>query len=211
MIIFLKIIDGKFSFSEIYGTDPAPTSILFSLWTYDFTKEYEVGKDFYKMYFGLKADLYYRQKDILKGWCSRMAGAIKNYGKFKAPISFSALRSLASVFDAYAEDELMWRGMIIFAAIRLFEAKHNRLPNSLDELGDLVPKELFIDPFNGKRFVYRKKGADFDFYSMSRNGVDDSKKAAAPGLIKPIYEDMRTLFDALDIVFHRPDLTKKKK
>jgi hypothetical protein len=102
-------------------------------------------------------------------------------------------------FKKCAEGESFWRAAIIMVALRIFEVKNGRLPENLDELGELVPEELLTDPFSGKQLVYKLKNGDFCLYSVGVDGVDGK------------CEDTRELLQIRadegepdDIIFHRP-------
>jgi hypothetical protein len=60
-----------------------------------------------------------------------------------------------------AETEVLWRGTIALAAVRLFQATKGRLPKDFSKLTALVPKESLVDPFSGKDLIYRVEGNDF--------------------------------------------------
>jgi hypothetical protein len=104
-----------------------------------------------------------------------------------------------------AETEVLWRGAIALSGIRLFQAREGRLPENLGELGDLVPKNLLIDPFSGKNLVYRVEGADFYLYSVGVDGVDNRARDAVPCY------DNEAWRGSIDIVFHAPAADKKDK
>lgn len=68
------------------------------------------------------------------------------------------------------------RGATIRQATRLitnlkaYRQQYGKYPDSLDVFGD---SEMVVDPFTGRRFVYRRVGDDFQLYSLGGNGVDD--------------------------------------
>jgi hypothetical protein len=109
-----------------------------------------------------------------------------------------AFISLHEQVKMLAGVETLWRGAIALTAIRLFEARNDRLPKNFSELGDLVPKDLLTDPFSGKDLIYRLKGKDFFLYSVGLNGTDDG------GTDSPVYYGVVGLEEVLDIIFHQP-------
>jgi hypothetical protein len=109
--------------------------------------------------------------------------------------------NFAAYFTTLACDEMFWRGTIALAAVRLFEARNGRLPQSLDEASGLLPEEMLVDPFSGRQFVYTVAGDDFRLYSVWLDGVDDT--GAGAGDYLEMYS--RSTYDAgIDIVFHKP-------
>jgi hypothetical protein len=99
----------------------------------------------------------------------------------------------------FAANEAFWRASVIMTALRLHEAKNGRLPEKLEELGELVPKELLIDPFSGKQLVYRIKDGDFCLYSVGVNGLDEKCEDTREPFRTNAEED-----EPDDIIFHAP-------
>jgi hypothetical protein len=66
-------------------------------------------------------------------------------------------------------------GTRIMVAIELFQARHGRLPASLDELAPGVLPSVPDDPLTGKPFGYtlRNDGSGFLLYSLGIDGTDD--------------------------------------
>jgi hypothetical protein len=110
-----------------------------------------------------------------------------------------ALGPPSYVFKTLAGSETLWRGAILLAAIRLFEAQNSRLPKNLTELGELVPKKLLIDPFSGKEIIYRIEGNDFYLYSVGLDGVDEYAMSALP-----YFKENGAAYKMQDIIFHAP-------
>ena len=54
--------------------------------------------------------------------------------------------------------------------------KHGKFPESLDGLDAPDLKELRVDPFSGKDFVYKRQGDSFVLYSVASNLKDDGGK-----------------------------------
>ena len=74
------------------------------------------------------------------------------------------------------------------------------MPENLDELGEFVPEEMLIDPFSGKRLVYKRKGDNFCLYSVGLDGVDNKCEDTR----KP-FETKADEGEPDDIIFHAPD------
>jgi len=64
------------------------------------------------------------------------------------------------------------RGSRIMVALRRYKNKTGHWPESLDEVRDLAPEEIFIDPLNNGSFVYKLSDENFTLYSKGKNGVD---------------------------------------
>ena len=65
------------------------------------------------------------------------------------------------------------RLIIVELAVRTYQAEHDSLPESLN---DLVPQYLTIipnDPYSGESLVYRPSGKDFLLYSVGPNQSDE--------------------------------------
>ena len=61
----------------------------------------------------------------------------------------------------------------IMVALRRYKNANGYWPESLDEVRDLAPEEIFIDPVNNGSFVYKLSDDGFTLYSRGKNGVDD--------------------------------------
>ncbi len=125
-------------------------------------------------------------------------------GSWKAVFAQIAVPDLSKFVRLFAKHETLFRGTIALFAIRLYQARNGRLPESLKALGDLVPKELLTDPFSGRSLIYRRKVDDFYLYSVGCNGVDDNCKDS-----KLIYEEDVSVENVPDIVFHAPPSSGK--
>ena len=66
----------------------------------------------------------------------------------------AALPLWSTVIRREKEEELVFRGMQYAEAIRVFRARHGRLPNRLDELIKVHPRalrQLWVDPMTGEQ------------------------------------------------------------
>jgi hypothetical protein len=75
-------------------------------------------------------------------------------------------------------------GMQALIAVMRYKGKEGRLPDTLDDLtakGYL--REVPIDLFSGKPFVYRRIANDFKLYSVGKNGVDDGGVRATVDMV----------------------------
>jgi hypothetical protein len=58
-------------------------------------------------------------------------------------------------------------------AVQLFRNEHGRPPDRLDELTPNYFSQLPLDPWTGKRVIYRREGEAFVLYSTGPDGIDD--------------------------------------
>jgi len=84
---------------------------------------------------------------------------------------------LAPVFEranAKRDDALARVGLAqVSLLLKAYKAERGGCPESLGELGKFAGRELPIDPFSGKPFVYRREGKGFLLYSWGVNLKDD--------------------------------------
>ncbi len=89
----------------------------------------------------------------------------------------------------FAKAKALIRGVVILAAIKLYEKGEGHPPRSLDELEDEgYITELPKDPFSGRDSVYRVRGRGWIFYSVWENLVDNGGAGAMPHNQKPAEE-----------------------
>lgn len=182
-------------------------------YTYDFEQDVEIFRKwldlarvvdppkYYKLPVELRKSGAMLRKIGLPDGTSIYIPAIDLHVKRGADAIFAqiAVFSLPGFVKSLALLETVFRGTMVLVAIRLHQAKNGSLPESLDALGEFVPKDLLIDPFSGKNLVYRREGDDFYLYSVGFNGVDDKCKDS-----KPVYEKDVDIDEIPDIIFHAP-------
>jgi len=61
----------------------------------------------------------------------------------------------------------------IIIALRRYKNKYDRWPESLDDVKDLIPAEIFVDPINNDCFVYKLTEENFTLYSKGKNNIDE--------------------------------------
>jgi len=67
------------------------------------------------------------------------------------------------------------RGTRLLAGLKRYHDTNGRWPDSLDEIGTLVPEQALIDPLTEQTFVYRKEaGSQFVLYSKGPNKRDEN-------------------------------------
>lgn len=194
-------IEGKGDPFGVYGPG--------MLWYYSFQKDvdaWDALADIYReanpsRYWTLPPEVADRDKHAAKlGRAFRTGSAV---------IAARTIPGYALQFEFLVMEETLWRGAITLAAIRLFEAKHARLPETLAEVDRYAWKELRTDPYSGRDMVYhrvtshapgagvqRHEAQHFDLYSVGLNGVDDGGMGDAP-----IGEEMQSPKRLSDIVF----------
>jgi hypothetical protein len=86
-------------------------------------------------------------------------------------------RSLDNMFKAQTQV----KGSQVFLALLAYNDRHNAYPSSLAELrkglGWTIPK----DPFNGRDFIYGRKGKGFILYSVGPDMKDNGGKPQLKG------------------------------
>ncbi len=206
LIYAARRIDNLF---EYVGRDPGFTAyerIGMSKFVHDYRRDVQICRKVLDLYCKIDPAKYYslsvEGKDIQALMHKIWALSDKDATIF---MSF-ALSMIDGTLRELAEVEALWRGAIALAAIRLFEARNGRLPENLDELDKLVPKELLIDPYSGKDLVYRLAGDDFYLYSVGYDGVDGKGTSDAPIFESALYQEGMS-----DVVFHAPAGGEKDK
>ena len=78
------------------------------------------------------------------------------------------------IHHLYLRTESQRNGVKIIIALRRYRNSHGTWPESLDEIKDTSPAELFIDPVNNGSYVYKLAEDDFELYSKGENNIDDN-------------------------------------
>ncbi len=203
MFVIADIIEGKFSF----GHPDWKVGWLDRLRLSKFIRNYRLDVEICR-----KVREIWRNIDLLK-YYTLPAGVrdslTPSWTLLKAAPTHDLLRGvqyevirlpdIEQIVSVLVDSEVIWRGAIALAAVRLFEARNSRLPQNIEELGNLVSKELLIDPFSGGNLIYRLTGSDFYLYSVGYNGVDHR----GIGEVR-IYEKDYNWKEMSDIIFHAP-------
>src|SRR5205085_11130468 len=85
-------------------------------------------------------------------------------------------RFLISYQGAYLErlrTEATRRAVGLVLALHAYRDAKGRWPAALTDLPDGLRTRLALDPFSGRRFVYRAGGGEFKLYSVAEDGTDD--------------------------------------
>ena len=77
------------------------------------------------------------------------------------------------IHDLYLRLTSDRRGCKIIIALRRYKNKAGRWPEGMDDVKDLVPAEIFVDPINGGSFVYKLTDDNFTLYSKGKNNIDE--------------------------------------
>jgi hypothetical protein len=80
------------------------------------------------------------------------------------------------IHDLYLRLYADRRGSRIIIALRRYKNKAGHWPESLDQVKQLVPAEILIDPYNGGPFVYKLTDDGFTLYSKGPNNIDEGGK-----------------------------------
>jgi len=79
------------------------------------------------------------------------------------------------------------RGTEILIALRRFEKKNGRWPESLEQIKDLVSQDILIDPQNNGPFVYKLTENGFTLYSIGPNNIDEAGRYRNGADDRPIW------------------------
>ena len=89
-------------------------------------------------------------------------------------------KNLEATFNRIHEIKLRFladqRGTEILIALRRFEKKTGRWPESLEQIKDLVSPNILVDPQNDGSFVYKLNENGFTLYSIGLNNIDEGGK-----------------------------------
>jgi len=82
-----------------------------------------------------------------------------------------------TVFLKSAQLEASLLAARIGLACKIFKSRTGAYPESLEALVPGILKEVPVDPFTGKPFVYRREGKGFIVYSLGSNEKDDGGRS----------------------------------
>jgi len=68
------------------------------------------------------------------------------------------------------------RGALLIIAMRRYKNTNGHWPLHLEDVNNLAPAEIFIDPLNNDSFIYKLTDDNFTLYSKGKNGIDDGGK-----------------------------------
>jgi hypothetical protein len=77
------------------------------------------------------------------------------------------------IHDSYLRKSAEQRGALLIIALRRYKNANGHWPQQLEDVNNLVPAEIFIDPINNDSFVYKQTGENFTLYSKGKNGIDE--------------------------------------
>jgi len=77
------------------------------------------------------------------------------------------------IHDQYLRATSQKRASQLLIALRRYKNGSGRWPESLDEVKDLAPAEIFVDPVNGGSFVYKLTEENFTLYSKGKSNIDE--------------------------------------
>ncbi|MHC4660935.1 MAG: hypothetical protein ACYS8W_04540 [Planctomycetota bacterium] len=176
------------------GTHEGRETMAFSRWHSDFKTDVALFKKWLPKYKGLNTSKFYEFPPGLDDY-SEVEEVRKSHGLTLFTLE---IPSILTAWQSILEKDFYWRAVIVKTAIRTFKAENGRLPESLDELKELVPEKLLVDPCSGNKLIYKKLGNDFLLYGTGTNGKDDGgEEAENPGF------NLRVNM-AADMVIHKP-------
>jgi hypothetical protein len=75
--------------------------------------------------------------------------------------------------DTYTRHVAQQRGALLIIALRRYKNTHGNWPEILEDINNIAPAEIFVDPTNGDSFVYKRTEDNFTLYSKGNNGIDE--------------------------------------
>ena len=159
---------------ELSNDDGAPSSDKMA------NEEKELGKIGYDATLREVQSLHKQVQDYLSKPYDQASAAYQAYDGAVAQSKNPLIRLAMSSWDGWrlhAERRIAAQ-RATFLAVQLFvhHAKNKSFPDRLDDLKVTNLKELRIDPFSGKDFVYKKQGKSFVLYSVGKDLRDDGGK-----------------------------------
>jgi hypothetical protein len=113
---------------------------------------------------------YFESRDFLRGQALR-----------KRPWYAFLSKAMMANFEAAFMKEAMLEASLLAArtglACRLHKSRTGAYPESLEALVPGILKEVPVDPFTGKPFVYRREGKGIIVYSLGSNEKDDGGRS----------------------------------
>lgn len=102
-------------------------------------------------------------------------------GSEKRPWYAFLSKAMVGNFDAAFLKEAQLEATLLAArtglACRLYKSRTGQYPENLEALVPTILKEVPIDPFTGKPFLYRRQGQGFIVYSLGSNQKDDGGRS----------------------------------
>ena len=97
--------------------------------------------------------------------------------RFKATkykISSMILPSFYKTLNGQARYTANFDSFKLALALKIYQQKHGKYPDSLASLAPEIIPEIPMDQFTGKNYIYRREGKGFMVYSIGENGRDDN-------------------------------------
>jgi len=126
----------------------------------------------------------FRKWSALPAWQALRPGSDWEAYVSRLPETSIFSRSLLNTFgmakQQYARNEAHAGGILIFAAIKLYEKKNGKPPASFNDLVPGCLAALPKDPFSGKDYIYKVRGSDWILYSVWDDLVDGGGAGSWP-------------------------------
>ena len=101
-----------------------------------------------------------------------------NYSYYNGYLTYILRPAYHRVHDLYLRLLTDKSGCQIMIGLRRYKNENGCWPETLDDIIDLVPAEVFTDAFSGKAFVYKLTDDGFTLYSIGKNGIDEAGERA---------------------------------
>jgi hypothetical protein len=80
------------------------------------------------------------------------------------------------IHDIYLENSARQKGALLTMVLRRYKNANGHWPQHLEDINNLAPAEIFVDPLNNDTFIYKLTDENFTLYSKGKNGIDDGGK-----------------------------------
>jgi len=127
----------------------------------------------YEQYYSMAESDYDRERFLQK---PRITSIKLNF-RYMTGYSIDMLTTpFSQIRPIYYRGNAEKRGTQIIIALRRYKNKTGHWPENLDEIKDLAPAEIFIDPINNDSFIYILTEENFTLYSKGRNNIDEDSQ-----------------------------------
>jgi hypothetical protein len=118
---------------------------------------------------------------------------------FQFKINFSQLimlltkmneESYFSLHDLYLRKSAEQRGTLLIIAMRRYKNVNAHWPEKLEDVNNLAPAEVFVDPMNNSSFIYKRTDDSFTLYSKGKNGIDEGGRQDSDNEDECVLDDM---------------------
>ena len=97
--------------------------------------------------------------------------------RYRYALLYHIIPAAERISELSYQSKILHEAIITISAIQRWQLDNDEYPENLVELiGDDYLKDLPMDPYSGKPFIYKKTEDNFILYSIGRNFEDDGGK-----------------------------------